>query len=154
MRTLFPDSNFVPPKHGTGKRLVVAEAPGETESLQGEPLVGASGSWFDSCCRKAGLDRSTLTLVNILQCRPPENVFPTDSEARAYISSADADKAVKHCIRNHVLPLLKHVVWTRIDLLGEKALRWLAGKTDGIFYWRGSPVEIDTNDVEKRVTDA
>ena len=45
MRRLFPDNTFVAPKFPTGKdlnRLVIAEAPGETESEMGEPLVGGS----------------------------------------------------------------------------------------------------------------
>lgn len=141
MRALFPKNNFVPPKMGSGLRLTVAEAPGEDEALQGEPLVGGSGRMFDSLCRKAGVKREDLTLVNTINCRPPDNVYPTDDDARSYISQADGAKSVQHCMAKHVWPLINGKPWTRIDALGDKALQELTGEK-GISYWRGSPLPL------------
>ena len=146
MRELFPSNTFVSPKLPVlGKdlvRLVIAEAPGELESEKGEPLVGGSGKVFDRLCRAAGIDRDGLTLTNCIQCRPPENAFPTDSVARKYISKADGEAAVNQCYKNHLLPLLRSREFTRIDLLGDKPLRIVAGKMGGISNLRGSPLDI------------
>lgn len=127
---------------GTGDRLVIAEAPGEEESIIGEPLVGGSGRWFDSMCRSAGIKRETLSLANCINCRPLNNVFPTDPEAKKYISLEDGKRAVEHCYRAHVEPLLKSHPWKRVDILGDKALRLLTGKEGGITQWRGSPLPV------------
>lgn len=145
------EQTFVPPQIGPSLRLVVAEAPGETEGHEGKPLVGAAGNFFNLLARKAGIDRETLTIINCVNCRPPNNKFPGDLESRFYISEQDAQKAIKQCVRNHVLPLLESRPWTRLDLLGAKALYWIAGLKDGIQKWRGSPLEIDTDQVRKRV---
>ena len=145
MRKLFPENTFVPVKTGTSLRLVIAEAPGETEATLGEPLIGTSGRWFDNMCKKAGIKREALWLTNVIQCRPPDNVFPTDKEA-TYISKSDAYAAVEQCVRNHVMPLLKARPWQRIDILGDKPLRFILGKSqgkgDGIYKWRGSPLAV------------
>jgi len=142
MRELFPENVFVPPKWGSGKRLVIAEAPGSVEAETGEPLTGGAGTWFDICCKKAGLKRDDLTITNVIQCRPPNNVFPTDNEAKGYISHADGEASISQCIRNHVQPLLQEKRWDRIDILGAKPLEYILGKTDGIFKWRGSPLPV------------
>jgi len=138
----FPQANYVPPKPGSGLRLVIAEAPGQDEDLQRIPLVGPSGRWFDSLCRTAGIKRDELTLFNVLPCRPPDNVFPTDNAARSYISKEDADAVLRHCISCHLRPLLDSKPWSRVDLLGDKALVACTGLSGGILQWRGSPVSL------------
>lgn len=157
MQRLQPDATFVAPLLVPGNRLCVAEAPGKDEAEQGEPLVGASGSWLrgrevdgkrsGGLYRAAGIEESTVSRCNVLQCRPPNNVYPTDPDARSYISLEDAKLAQAHCLRNHVKPVLESREWKRVDLLGEKALRALTGKEGGILRWRGSPLEIDTDNL-------
>lgn len=120
----------------------MGEAPGAEEALAGEPLVGSSGKVFNSLLRKAGIQRDQLTLANTLSCRPPDNLYPTDGAARGYISQQDAEKTVGHCYRAHLKPLLDSRPWERIDALGEKSLRVLTGKSDGILKWRGSPLAL------------
>lgn len=146
MQRLFPNNSFVGPKLPNPSRdlvrLVIAEAPGEEEARKGEPLVGGSGHVFDKLLRLAGIDRQGLTLTNCIQCRPPQNVFPTDANARSYISRDEAEAAVSQCFHNHVDPLLSSRRWNRVDLLGDKPLRIIAGKNTGIGTWRGSPVDL------------
>jgi len=142
MRQLFPNNNFVAPKLGTKDRLVIAEAPGEDESIVGEPLVGGAGRWFDGFCRAAGINRHELTLVNCIQCRPPDNDFPTDAKSRRYITRDAAYQSVAHCARAHVIPLLHSRNWRRVDLLGDKALKFYGGKNEGINKWQGSPIAV------------
>lgn len=146
MRRLFPENNFVPPILGPSLRLTIAEAPGETESIEGKPLVGGSGKIFDNLCRKAAIPRDQLTIINTINCRPPNNIYPTDGAARKYCSESEGDQIVEHCYRAHVKPLLDSRPWERIDALGDKALRVLTGKTDGIMKWRGSPLPLTGTD--------
>lgn len=145
MASKFPNNAFVPLKSGTGLRLVVAEAPGEDESVQLEPLVGGSGRRFDALCRAAGVSRHELTLCNTISCRPPQNVYPSDSDARAYISQSEAKAAIAQCYRNHLEPVLKSRPWKRIDILGDKALQALSGLSP-ITRYRGTCVPIRSLD--------
>lgn len=134
--------------------LVVAEAPGETEAALGEPLVGTAGSWLrgrigdrgeriGGLLWKAGVRDADVTFANVLCCRPPENVFPTDAAARSYCSKEEGENAVAQCKKTYLDPLLNGRPWSRINLLGEKALRLVAGKEGGINRWRGSPLVVE-----------
>jgi uracil-DNA glycosylase family 4 len=150
MRRLFPKNAFVSPQLPNPVhdlvRLVVAEAPGEQEALEGQPLVGGSGRVFNSLLRSAGIPRDGLTITNCLSCRPPDNVFPTDREARGYINREEGEKAVAHCKRAHLDPLLASRRWNRVDLVGDKSLRIVAGRFGGITKWRGSPLALPTGE--------
>src|SRR4051812_17353816 len=117
MRRLYPDNQFVPSKKGISNRIMIAEAPGVEETLAGEPLVGGAGRWLNAMLPKAGINRETTTLANVICCRPPDNVFPTDPDAKSYISKAEGEQSVRHCMESHLIPLLKSRDWTRVDLL-------------------------------------
>ena len=150
MAAKFPDNTFVPPKKGTGHRLVVGEAPGEDESRAAEPFVGKAGHLVDSWLHSVGEKRSTLWISNVLSCRPPDNVFPTDSKARAYIPLSEAHAAVTQCWRNHLLPLLRSRPWERVYLFGVKALERVTQKK-GLYEWAGTPLPIPELDPLRRV---
>jgi uracil-DNA glycosylase len=65
-----------------GARLaLVGEAPGAEEDRTGRPFVGKAGALLDRLLVEAGLDRSMVAVVNVLQCRPPGNRTPTTTEA-------------------------------------------------------------------------
>jgi uracil-DNA glycosylase family 4 len=65
-----------------GARLaLVGEAPGAEEDRIGRPFVGKAGALLDRLLVEAGLDRSGIAVVNVLQCRPPGNRTPTTTEA-------------------------------------------------------------------------
>jgi len=65
-----------------GARLaLVGEAPGAEEDRTGRPFVGRAGALLDRLLAEAGLDRSGVAVVNVLQCRPPGNRTPTTTEA-------------------------------------------------------------------------
>lgn len=151
MRRLYPENNFVPPTLGPSLRITVAEAPGADEAIAGAPLVGSSGRIMDSMWRRAGVPRDQLTIINTINCRPPDNVYPTDGAARKYCTESEGAEIVSHCYSKHVKPLLENRPWNRIDALGDKALRVLTGKTDGIMKWRGSPLPLIGTDIPKVV---
>ena len=72
---------------GVGDRkanwMVVGEAPGEQEDLQGEPFVGRAGLLLNEMLRAIGLGRDQVFIANILKCRPPKNRDPQVEEAAA-----------------------------------------------------------------------
>ena len=63
--------------------ILVGEAPGENEDLQGRPFVGRSGKILDGMLSDAGLSRSQLLITNTVKCRPPGNRDPTKEEMAA-----------------------------------------------------------------------
>lgn len=146
----FPKANYVAPRMGSSLRLVIAEAPGETENAERVPLVGTAGKWAQSMYRQAGVRWDELTLFNVLPVQPPQNVFPTDALARSYISESDALKVIDHAIEFHLKPLLASRPWERVDLLGDKALEALTG-LKGIFTWRGSPLTLKGETVPRAI---
>ena len=61
--------------------LVIGEAPGKNEDLQGVPFVGAAGKKLDALLKIAGLDRERdVFIANVLKCRPPSNRDPKAEE--------------------------------------------------------------------------
>ena len=61
--------------------LVVGEAPGADEDVQGRGFVGLAGRTLHRLLEEHGLDRSyDYGCANIVRCRPPENRRPTEIE--------------------------------------------------------------------------
>ncbi len=66
--------------------MIVGEAPGEQEDLQGEPFVGRSGQLLDNMLRAVLLTRfdaepaRQVYIANTLKCRPPGNRNPAPEE--------------------------------------------------------------------------
>ncbi len=66
--------------------LIVGEAPGENEDIQGEPFVGQAGKLLDNMLRAMvtggkPLGRySNVFITNVLKCRPPANRNPSPAE--------------------------------------------------------------------------
>ncbi len=63
--------------------VLVGEAPGFNEDLQGRPFVGAAGKFLNELLRIAGLKREEVYITNVVKCRPPKNRNPTDEEINA-----------------------------------------------------------------------
>lgn len=60
--------------------LIVGEAPGKNEDLQGEPFVGKAGQNLNDLLQLAGLNREDIFIANVLKCRPPGNRDPKPEE--------------------------------------------------------------------------
>lgn len=60
--------------------MLVGEAPGRNEDLQGEPFVGAAGKLLDELLEGIGITRSQAYIANVLKCRPPGNRDPMPDE--------------------------------------------------------------------------
>ena len=63
--------------------MVVGEAPGFNEDVQGLPFVGAAGKLLDKLLERIGLGRDSVYITNVLKCRPPQNRDPMPNEAEA-----------------------------------------------------------------------
>ncbi len=60
--------------------LLVGEAPGAEEDLQGRPFVGRAGGLLTKMIEAIDLRREEVYIANILKCRPPGNRDPLPSE--------------------------------------------------------------------------
>ncbi len=70
--------------------LLIGEAPGANEDLQGEPFVGRAGKLLDDMLAMIGLSRKNIYITNSVKCRPPENRDPLGEEkdaCRGYLRS-------------------------------------------------------------------
>lgn len=111
--------------------MLVGEAPGREEDLQGKPFVGRSGQLLDRMLGAIGLDRTNVYIANTVPWRPPGNRTPSPSE-------------VAVC-----LPFL----YRQIELVAPKVLVALGGasastlfETDtGITRLRGQWRELEVN---------
>lgn len=63
--------------------MIIGEAPGKNEDLQGKPFVGAAGKFLDELLEVAGLKREDVFIANVLKCRPPSNRNPKSEEIEA-----------------------------------------------------------------------
>lgn len=63
--------------------MIVGEAPGFTEDVQGQPFVGPAGKLLDTLLHQIGLSRQQVFITNVLKCRPPQNRDPMPNEADA-----------------------------------------------------------------------
>jgi len=72
--TVFADGN------PEARLMIIGEAPGRDEDLQGTPFAGRSGQLLDRMLASIGMDRQTTYLTNVLAWRPPGNRMPTASE--------------------------------------------------------------------------
>ena len=62
--------------------MLVGEAPGREEDLEGKPFVGRAGQLLDKMLAAIGLGESDVHITNIVYWRPPGNRTPTPQEAQ------------------------------------------------------------------------
>ena len=120
--------------------MVVGEAPGADEDLQGKPFVGQSGQLLDRMFATIGLDRTRLYISNILPWRPPGNRRPLPPE-------------IAMC-----LPfLLRHIALVQpeiVILAGATAAAALLERDDGIMRLRGRWFPLETEAGQGRLAQA
>ena len=74
--------------------MLVGEAPGRDEDLQGEPFVGEAGKLLNEMLRAIGLSQAEVYIANVLKCRPPQNRDPLPAEALACRAHLDRQIAL------------------------------------------------------------
>ena len=103
--------------------MLVGEAPGKNEDLQGEPFVGAAGKLLDELLGEIGIRRSEVYIANVLKCRPPGNRDPQPDEINS----------CKGYLREQIRLVQPEVVVT----LGNFATKLLLNTETGITRLRG-----------------
>ena len=73
---VFGEGNFKTPL------MLIGEAPGEQEDIQGRPFVGRAGQLLTKYLSLCGVSRSSVFITNIVKCRPPNNRNPEVEEIR------------------------------------------------------------------------
>jgi DNA polymerase len=103
--------------------MLVGEAPGKNEDLQGEPFVGAAGQLLDSLLGEIGIRRDQVYIANVLKCRPPGNRDPRQDEI----------DSCKGYLREQIRLISPEVVVT----LGNFATKLMLNTETGITRLRG-----------------
>lgn len=65
--------------------MLIGEAPGADEDVQGRPFVGRAGQLLDKMLAAIQLSREDLYIANILKSRPPRNRDPEPGEIAAHL---------------------------------------------------------------------
>jgi uracil-DNA glycosylase family 4 len=65
----------------TADRVIVGEAPGETEVVKGRPLVGSAGRRLDRALDANDVPRSSIYITNAVLCHPEGNESPPPRDA-------------------------------------------------------------------------
>lgn len=105
------------------KMVLIGEAPGRDEDLQGKPFVGRAGQLLDRMLASIGLDESQVYITNTVYWRPPGNRTPTPEEI----------EACAPFLARQIELLAPNV----LILLGGAAAKTLLGVTEGIMRLRG-----------------
>jgi uracil-DNA glycosylase len=114
----------------SARLLIVGEAPGANEDLEGRPFIGKAGQLLDTLLSEAGLRRDEAAVLNVVKCRPPGNRTPNRAEAAR--CSGWLDRQVE---------LVDPAV---VVVLGRTALTWALGAAvsieasrSAVHDWRG-----------------
>lgn len=118
-RVVLGDGNIVKPKV-----VIVGEAPGKDEVLEGRPFIGKAGKLLRSTLNKYGFRKTNALITNTIPCRPEDNVFPKDSVI------------VEKCVQKWLLNELKLLDPDYIMVVGATPLKYLLGM-NGITKVRG-----------------
>jgi DNA polymerase len=62
--------------------MIVGEAPGRDEDIQGKPFVGRAGQLLDKMLAAIGLGENDVHVTNVVYWRPPGNRTPTPQEVQ------------------------------------------------------------------------
>lgn len=112
--------------------MLIGEAPGRDEDIQGRPFVGKAGQLLDKMLQAIGHDEENTYITNIVYWRPPGNRTPTPQEAQ----------------------LCRPFLERQIELIQPKVIVFLGGAaaknmletTEGIMRLRGKWKELKLKD--------
>ena len=107
----------------SAKLMLIGEAPGRDEDLQGIPFVGRAGQLLDRMLSSIGLDEKQFYITNIVYWRPPGNRTPTPQEAQ--LCRPFLERQIELIQPNFIL------------LLGGAAAKNVLDTTSGIMRLRG-----------------
>ncbi|WP_288262834.1 uracil-DNA glycosylase [uncultured Prochlorococcus sp.] len=114
--------------------LIIGEAPGAEEDLEGKPYVGKSGKLLNNLLREVGIDnKKDVYFCNVIKCRPPNNRKPTTKEINIH--------------KPWLLQQIKLVDPKYIVLTGSTAMKAILEVKDSISNLRGEWIEKDGREI-------
>ena len=103
--------------------MLIGEAPGRDEDLEGKPFVGPAGQLLDRMLASIGLTEADVHITNIVYWRPPGNRTPTPQEAT--VCRPFLDRQIALVAPEFVIPL------------GGAAAKQMLNAAEGIMRLRG-----------------
>jgi DNA polymerase len=127
---------------GVGNRaaelVIVGEAPGKNEDLQGEPFVGRGGQLLNNMLKSIGFKRETVYIANVLKCRPPGNRDPLPSEIA--------------CCTPYLKQQLSLLKPKLMVAVGRIAAQFLLGSSEPLFKMRSQLYHYGDQNIPLKVT--
>lgn len=107
------------PGSGSGSNgvMLIAEAAGEQEELDGVGLIGPAGQYLWSQLQRVGISQDGFRIGNCLSCRPPNNEL---------VKMPYTDGALAHCRPNLEGEIQQHI--TSCQVLGKTPVLVALGK--------------------------
>jgi len=109
--------------------MIIGEAPGRDEDIQGRPFVGRAGQLLDKMLAAIGLDRAADTaangvyITNVLPWRPPQNRDPEPGEIAMLLPFLQRHVAL---VQPEILVLMGNISCQAV--LGRKGITRLRGE--------------------------
>ena len=120
-----------------GRLMIIGEAPGREEDLEGRPFVGRAGQLLDRMLAAIGLGEGDVHITNVVYWRPPGNRTPTLEEV----------EVCRPFLERQIELVAPQVVMT----LGGPAAKAILGATDGILRVRGKWGRVEAGEHTFRV---
>ncbi|MGN0779946.1 MAG: uracil-DNA glycosylase [Aristaeellaceae bacterium] len=117
--------------------MLIGEAPGEQETLQGRPFVGKAGKNLDGFLQAVGLHREDIYISNVVKIRPTK-VSPKGS-----VSNRPPSREELLLFTPWLYEEILLVQPQRIVTLGNVALQALVGKNAVIGAYHGRSVQAE-----------
>lgn len=115
--------------------MLVGEAPGDSEDLQGHPFVGPAGAMLDRALNDAGLSRATVYISNCVK----HFKFELRGKRRLHIKPSATEIEACHWWLTEELRLVQPKL---VMALGGTAARALLGRQVIVSQVRGSPAKL------------
>lgn len=116
--------------------MLIGEAPGEQESLQGRPFVGKAGKNLDGFLEVVGLKREELYISNVVKVRP------TKVSEKGRVSNRPPNREELALFTPYLMEEILLVQPQMIVTLGNVPLRALAGPKAVIGSMHGQPADV------------
>jgi uracil-DNA glycosylase len=107
----------------TARLMLIGEAPGKDEDIQGEPFVGRAGQLLDRMLAAINLTEADVYITNLVFWRPPGNRTPSPEEVQ--VCQPFVERQIE---------LLSPKI---LVFLGNAAAKQLTGATEGIMKLHG-----------------
>lgn len=115
--------------------MLIGEAPGDSEDLQGHPFVGPAGAMLDRALEEAGLDRKSVYVTNAVK----HFKFEPRGPRRLHVKPSAEEIQACHWWLEEELRLVAPKL---VIALGATAARALLGRVVTIAQTRGTPIQL------------